>query len=131
MIDTMAHGGKIAMLGIQSGQPGIDWDAVVFKGLNIRGIYGRMFGETWYKLTPMIRSGMDIGRVITHRYLLQGFPAGLRRDAFRQFRQGHSRLERTVSAALDESLGADLDAMQKAGHAQDLPPHHRARWIRK
>jgi threonine 3-dehydrogenase len=76
MIDTMAHGGKIAMLGIQSGQPGIDWDAVVFKGLNIRGIYGRMFGETWYKLTQMIRSGMDIGRVITHRYSYKDFQQG-------------------------------------------------------
>jgi threonine 3-dehydrogenase len=76
MIDTMAHGGKIAMLGIQSGQPGIDWDAVVFKGLNIRGIYGRMFGETWYKLTSMIRSGMDIGKVITHRYSYKDFQQG-------------------------------------------------------
>src|SRR5205814_3397891 len=76
MIDTMAHGGKIAMLGIQSGQPGIDWDAVVFKGLNIRGIYGRMFGETWYKLTQMIRSGMDIGKVITHRFSYKDFQQG-------------------------------------------------------
>jgi threonine 3-dehydrogenase len=76
MIDTMAHGGKIALLGIQSGQPGIDWDAVVFKGLNIRGIYGRMFGETWYKLTQMIRSGMDIGKVITHRYSYKDFQQG-------------------------------------------------------
>jgi threonine 3-dehydrogenase len=76
MIDTMAHGGKIAMLGIQSGQPGIDWDAVVFKGLNIRGIYGRMFGETWYKLTQMIRSGMDIGRLITHRFSYKDYEKG-------------------------------------------------------
>jgi threonine 3-dehydrogenase len=76
MIDSMAHGGKIAMLGIQSGETAIDWDAVVFKGLNIRGIYGRMFGETWYKLTSMIQSGMDIGRVITHRFSYKDFQQG-------------------------------------------------------
>jgi threonine 3-dehydrogenase len=76
MIDTMAHGGKIAMLGIQSEETGIDWNAVVFKGLNIRGIYGRMFGETWYKLTSMIQSGMDISPVITHRYSYKDFQKG-------------------------------------------------------
>ncbi len=76
MIDTMAHGGKIAMLGIQSGETAVDWDAVVFKSLNIRGIYGRMFGETWYKLTAMIRSGMDIGRVITHRFSYKDYEKG-------------------------------------------------------
>jgi threonine 3-dehydrogenase len=76
MIGTMAHGGKIAMLGIQSGETGVDWDAVVFKGLNLRGIYGRMFGETWYKLTSMIQSGMDISPVITHRYSYKDFQKG-------------------------------------------------------
>jgi threonine 3-dehydrogenase len=76
MIDTMAHGGKIAMLGIQSGETGVDWDAVVFKGLNLRGIYGRMFGENWYKLTSMIQSGMDISPVITHRYSYKDFQQG-------------------------------------------------------
>jgi threonine 3-dehydrogenase len=76
MIGAMAHGGKIAMLGIQSGEPGVDWDAVVFKGLNLRGIYGRMFGETWYKLTSMIQSGMDIAPVITHRYSYKDFQKG-------------------------------------------------------
>jgi threonine 3-dehydrogenase len=76
MIDTMAHGGKIAMLGIQSEETGIDWNAVVFKGLNIRGIYGRMFGETWYKLTSMIRSGMDLDSLITHRYSYRDFQRG-------------------------------------------------------
>ncbi|HTT96686.1 MAG TPA: L-threonine 3-dehydrogenase [Rhizomicrobium sp.] len=76
MISAMAHGGKIAMLGIQSGETGVDWDAVVFKGLNLRGIYGRMFGETWYKLTSMIQSGMDIQPVITHRYSYKDFQKG-------------------------------------------------------
>ena len=61
---------------IQSGETAVDWDAVVFKGLNIRGIYGRMFGETWYKLTSMIQSGMDIERVITHRFSYKDFQKG-------------------------------------------------------
>src|SRR5262249_35820438 len=68
MVGAMAHGGKIAMLGIQPEKTGIDWDAVVFKGLTIRGIYGRMFGETWYKLTALIESGLDVTPVITHRF---------------------------------------------------------------
>ncbi len=85
MVDVMAHGGKIAMLGIQPEATGIDWNSVVFKGLNIRGIYGRMFGETWYKLTSMIQSGMDIGRVITHRFSYKEFQQG-----FDVMRTGHS-----------------------------------------
>ena len=85
MLDTMANGGKIAMLGIQPGETGIDWNTVVFKGLTIRGIYGRMFGETWYKLTSMIQSGMDIAPVITHRYSYKDFQKG-----FDVMRSGHS-----------------------------------------
>ena len=76
MIATMAHGGKIAMLGIQPEPTGIDWNSVVFKGLTIRGIYGRMFGETWYKLTSMIQSGMDISPIITHRFSYKDFQKG-------------------------------------------------------
>jgi threonine 3-dehydrogenase len=68
MIETMAHGGKIAMLGIQPENTGVDWDKVVFKGLTIKGIYGRQMFETWYKLTAMLQSGMDIAPVITHRF---------------------------------------------------------------
>ncbi len=68
MIDTMCHGGKIALLGIH--QPGtvVDWNSIVFNGLTIKGIYGREMYETWYKMTSMIQSGLDISPVITHRY---------------------------------------------------------------
>ena len=65
---------------------GIDWNAVVFKGLTIRGIYGRQFGETWYKLTAMIQSGMDIMPVITHRFSHRDFQKGF--DAMRSGRSG-------------------------------------------
>ncbi len=68
MIDTMCHGGKIALLGIH--QPGtvVDWNAIVFNGLTLKGIYGREMYETWYKMTSMLQSGLDISPVITHRF---------------------------------------------------------------
>ena len=76
MIEVMAHGGKIAMLGIQPAATGVDWDAVVFKGLTIKGIYGRLMFETWYKLQAMMESGMDIAPLITHRYHYTDFQKG-------------------------------------------------------
>ena len=68
MLDNMAHGGKIAMLGIPTEQISIDWNQVVFNMLTIKGIYGREMYETWYKMTVMLQSGLDISPVITHRY---------------------------------------------------------------
>jgi len=67
MLANMCHGGKIAMLGILQ-KAEIDWDTVVFNGLTIKGIYGREMYETWYKMTVMIQSGLDITPVITHRF---------------------------------------------------------------
>ncbi len=97
MIDTMAHGGKIAMLGIQSGETGVDWDAVVFKGLNLRGIYGRMFGR------DLVQADLDDperhGHLAGHHapLFLQGFQQGF--DVMRSGNsgKGHPRLERAVS----------------------------------
>jgi threonine 3-dehydrogenase len=68
MLDNMAHGGKIAMLGIPTEPIAIDWNQVVFNMLTIKGIYGREMYETWYKMTVMLQSGLDISPVITHRY---------------------------------------------------------------
>ena len=76
MLASMCHGGKIAMLGIQSKRAAIDWDLVVFNGLTIKGIYGREMYETWYKMTTMIQSGLDISPVITHRLPYQEFETG-------------------------------------------------------
>jgi threonine 3-dehydrogenase len=73
MIANMSHGGKIAVLGIPDGQPGIDWSAVIFKSLTIQGVYGREMYETWYKMSTMIRSGVDVSPVITHRYSYRDF----------------------------------------------------------
>jgi threonine 3-dehydrogenase len=76
MIDNMAHGGKIAMLGIPSEPMAIDWNKVVFNMLTIKGIYGREMYETWYKMTVMLESGLDIRPVITHRYHYTEFQKG-------------------------------------------------------
>ncbi len=76
MIDNMCHGGKIAMLGIPSGEMPIDWNKVVFNMLTIKGIYGREMYETWYKMTVMLQSGLDIKPVITHRFHYTEFEKG-------------------------------------------------------
>jgi threonine 3-dehydrogenase len=68
MINSMYNGGRIAILGIQSVPTAIDWNQVVFKCLNIRGIYGREMYETWYKMMSMLTSGLSIEKIITHRF---------------------------------------------------------------
>jgi threonine 3-dehydrogenase len=68
MLANMCHGGKIALLGLLPQQTAIDWDLVIFNGLIIKGIYGREMYETWYKMTVMLQSGLDISAVITHRF---------------------------------------------------------------
>lgn len=85
MISNMAHGGKIALLGILP-RTEIDWDFVVFNGLTIKGIYGREMYETWYKMTMLIRSGLDIMPLITHRYHYLDFQKGF--DAMRSGNSG-------------------------------------------
>ncbi|MEX1075979.1 MAG: L-threonine 3-dehydrogenase [Pirellulales bacterium] len=76
MLEAMCHGGKIAMLGIPSEPIAIDWNTVVFNMLTIKGIYGREMYETWYKMTVMIQSGLDISPVITHRFHFTDFNQG-------------------------------------------------------
>jgi threonine 3-dehydrogenase len=76
MLANMAHGGKIAMLGIPEKEMAIDWNTVIFNMLTIKGIYGREMYETWYKMTVMLQSGLDITPVITHRYPYKEFQKG-------------------------------------------------------
>ena len=76
MIDAMIHGGKIAMLGIPPDEVAIDWSKVIFKSLTIKGIYGRLMFETWYKMSAMIQSGLDISPIITHRFKIADFQKG-------------------------------------------------------
>jgi len=76
MVSNMHHGGKIALLGIQQPNTIIDWDKVVFGCLTIKGIYGREMFETWYKMSTMLQSGLDISGVITHRFEFQDYEKG-------------------------------------------------------
>ena len=86
MLASMSHGARIAMLGIPSTPIAIDWNQVIFNQLTLRGIYGREMYETWYKMTVMLESGLDISPVITHRLNWQEFEQGF--DAMRSGNSG-------------------------------------------
>ena len=85
MLDTMNHGGKVAMLGILPDGTGVDWSKVIFKGLEVHGIYGRRMFETWYKMGALLESGLDLMPLITHRLPAADFQA-----AFEAMRSGQS-----------------------------------------
>ena len=76
MLQNMCHGGRIAMLGIPEKETAIDWNTVIFNMLTIKGIYGREMYETWYKMTVMIQSGLNIEPIITHRFSYEEFQKG-------------------------------------------------------
>ncbi|VUZ26503.1 L-threonine 3-dehydrogenase [uncultured Comamonas sp.] len=76
MLEHMNHGGKIALLGIPPANTAIDWNQVIFKGLEIKGIYGREMFETWYKMVAMLQSGLDLSPIVTHRFPVGEFEAG-------------------------------------------------------
>jgi threonine 3-dehydrogenase len=76
MIENMVNGGRVALLGIFPEDVAIDWGKVIFKGLFLKGIYGREMFETWYKMAAMIESGLDISQVITHRFPIDDFRKG-------------------------------------------------------
>ena len=85
MLRTMHHGGKIALLGIPPDEMAIDWTQVIFKGLIIKGIYGREMFETWYKMSSMLQSGLNVEPVITHRFPLEDYE-----EAFQLMESGQS-----------------------------------------
>ena len=76
MLANMFHGGKIAFLGIPGGPFEIDWKTVIFNMITIKGIYGRQMYETWYQMSNLLETGLDISPVITHRYSYQDFEKG-------------------------------------------------------
>jgi len=76
MLAKMNNGGKIAMLGIPPGSVAIDWTQVIFKGLTIKGIYGREMFETWYKMASLLQSGLDLSPIITHQFDVEDFQQG-------------------------------------------------------
>ncbi|OFC70441.1 L-threonine 3-dehydrogenase [Alteromonas confluentis] len=76
MLDKMNNGGKVAMLGIPPTDVAVDWNQVIFKGLTIKGIYGREMFETWYKMASLLQSGLDISPIITHQFGIDEFQQG-------------------------------------------------------
>ncbi|MCK5295714.1 MAG: L-threonine 3-dehydrogenase [Alphaproteobacteria bacterium] len=91
MLDLMNHGGKIALLGIVPDSTTISWTDVIFKGLKLKGIYGREMFETWYKMTAMLQSGLDISSVITHHFHIDDYMKGF--DAMHSGQSGKVILE--------------------------------------
>ena len=76
MFKAMHHGGRVALLGIPAKEVAIDWNDVIFKGLILKGIYGREMFETWYKMTAMLQNGLDVSAVITHHFSFNDFQQG-------------------------------------------------------
>ena len=76
MVDNLVMGGRIAMLGIPPGKSPVDWSRIVFKAITIKGVYGREIFETWYKMIAMLENGLDVRRVITHRFKADDFAQG-------------------------------------------------------
>ncbi len=91
MLEAMNHGGRIAMLGIMPKGAGIDWDAVIFKGLEIKGIYGRKMFETWYKMGTLLQAGLDLSPILTHHFSAEDFQQGF--DVMRAGQSGKVILE--------------------------------------
>ncbi|MBT8141396.1 MAG: zinc-binding dehydrogenase, partial [Gammaproteobacteria bacterium] len=73
MFKAMHHGGRVALLGIPPSEVAIDWNEIIFKGLILKGIYGREMFETWYKMSAMLQNGLDVSMVITHHFKYQDF----------------------------------------------------------
>ena len=76
LLESMNHGGKVALLGIPPSNTAIDWNQVIFKGLEIKGVYGREMFETWYKMVAMLQSGLDLSPVLTHQFAVEDYEKG-------------------------------------------------------
>ena len=76
LLESMNHGGRVALLGIPPDDTAIDWNHVIFKGLHLKGIYGREMFETWYKMPSMLQSGLDISPILTHHFSVDDFKQG-------------------------------------------------------
>ena len=100
MIHTMKNGGKIALLGLQEQDAKVDLETVIFKGINLRGIYGRKVWDTWYKMTTMTQAGLDISGIITHRFPIKDYQKGF--DAMISGKAGKVILDWTVEGGLHE-----------------------------
>jgi threonine 3-dehydrogenase len=93
LLRTMNHGGRVAILGIPPGEVSTDWNQIIFKGLLVKGIYGREMFETWYKMASMLQSGLDIRPVLTHHFAIDDYKKGF--EVMRSGRSGKVILDWT------------------------------------
>ena len=100
MIDNMKNGGNIALLGLLPEDTTVNMESIIFKGLNLKGIYGRKVWDTWYKMTTMIEAGLDISEIITHRYDIKDFQKGF--DAMLSGKSGKVILDWSKVNELEE-----------------------------
>jgi threonine 3-dehydrogenase len=99
LLEKMNHGGNVALLGIPPKDTRIDWNQIIFKGLKLKGIYGREMFETWYKMGSMLQSHLDLSPVITHHFPIAEFQAGF--DAMRSGQSGKVILDWTSQQRLN------------------------------
>ncbi len=98
MIETINHGGKVALLGIPAGAMTVDWSQVILKGLTLKGIYGREMFETWYKMVSLIQAGINLTDIITHRFPIAEYEKGF--EVMRSGRSGKVVLNWEPNASL-------------------------------
>ena len=131
MLENLNHGGKVALLGLPSDDFAIDWSKVVTHMITIQGIYGRQMFETWYLMTAMLGSGLDVSPVITDRFPVDRWGRGVRHRTRRVGRQGADRMGRTVITSdtlqgyadtLDEIRGAGLFKQERLARVAAGPP---------
>ena len=114
MLRTMHHGGSIAILGILPEETAIDWNQVIFKGLTLKGIYGREMFETWYKMSSLLQSGLNLDPIITHHFPVQDYHRRLRDHGLGQVRQGHPRLVDAVAHGIGRTPACPFRVMAQA-----------------
>jgi threonine 3-dehydrogenase len=94
LLEVMIHGGRVGLLGIPPADTAIDWNHVIFKGLIIKGIYGREMFETWYKMSSLLQSGLDLSPILTHGFAIDDFQQGF--DVMRSGQSGKVVLDWTA-----------------------------------
>ncbi len=121
MLDSMNHGGRVAVLGIPSGPMTLDVNALIFKGIEIQGIYGRRIFETWYKMAAMLQSGLDVSGIVTHRLPADRVRGGLRPRRPRRVREDRPRLALSTICRHPVDSAAARASSGEEGHSPHDP----------
>src|SRR5439155_15410986 len=136
LLAAMNHGGRVALLGIPTGEVNLDMNHVIFKGLVLKGIYGREMFETWYKMTAMLTSGLDVSPVLTHRFAVEDYSKAF--ETMRSGRSGKILLEWAWAAArtlvaLDrfEAPAHGVEGVAARAHQSGIQATRKRGWTRR